>query len=87
MRVRLGVACALAALAAAAAVGALAGPASAGLMAVLSIYEKGPVAIPNGSGAARLTFPARADDIGTPQLGIRVRHTRTQLTDGISLCA
>lgn len=58
-----------------------AAPASAGLGAVLLLYKKGPVAIPNGSGAARLKFPMTAENTGAASAGVRIRHPRTQQLD------
>ena len=55
-----------------------AAPAPGGLTGVFLLYEKGPEAIPNGSGAARLKFQMPAEDTAGVSAGVRVRHPRTQ---------
>lgn len=70
---------ALAGLAASLAAGLAAAPAPAGLTGVLILYDNDAIAIPNGHGAARMTFEDDGvEDSGGVSAGVRIRHARTQ---------
>jgi subtilisin-like proprotein convertase family protein len=58
----------------------LPGSAAAGLTSVLTVNSDEAVAIPNGSGAARMSFDLSTADgeIDAISTAVRVRHTRTQ---------
>lgn len=61
---------------------ALPAGAGAGLSGVLTLYEPNPVVIPNGAGAARMSFEdPNGGDADSVTVGFRVRHSRTQQLD------
>ncbi len=59
--------------------GIFAAGAPAGLTGIVYLYENDPIAIPNGQGAAKMSFPGpQVANSGGVSVGLRVRHERTQ---------